>query len=81
MDKCQKLLQKARRSPQNLRFDELCRLAECYGWVLIRQSGSHRLYENVRLAPEDRRMMNFQSDNGKAKPYQVKQLLTAIENL
>lgn len=81
MNKCQKLLQKARRSPSSLRFDELCRLAECYGWVFVRQNGSHRLYENVRLTPEEGRFMNFQSDNGKAKPYQVKQLLNAIENL
>lgn len=81
MDKCQKLLQKAQRSPKNLRFDELCNLAVCYGWVLKRQSGSHWIYENERLAPEDGRVMNFQSDNGKAKPYQVKQLLNAIENL
>ena len=81
MDKCQKLLQKARRSPKNLRFDELGSLAKCYGWVFKRQNGAHQIYENVQLTPEDGRLMNFQSDQGKAKPYQVNQLLNAIENL
>ena len=28
-----KLLQKARNSPSNLRFTEICKLAEDYGWV------------------------------------------------
>lgn len=81
MGKCDKLLQKARSSANNLRFDELCKLAECYGWVSIRQAGSHCMYENDALDITQGRMQNFQDVNGKAKPYQVRQLLAALEFL
>lgn len=79
MSKCQKLLSKAQNSAKNFRFAELCRLAECYGWVFIRQDGSHKIYENSELDITQGRMQNFQDVNGQAKPYQVKQLLAAIE--
>jgi hypothetical protein len=77
MPNCLKLLEQARNSPSNLRFTELCQLAECHGFVLARQSSSHRLYKYPRRIG----IMNFQSDSGKAKAYQVKQLLVAIEEL
>ena len=76
MAKCEKLLSKARNSPDNLRFNELCSLAVCYGWVFQRQSGSHRIYMHPNGI-----VMNFQPRNGKAKPTQVRQLLDAIEDL
>lgn len=60
-----------------MRFSELCQLAECYGFELARQRGSHRIYKK----PGRRELMNFQDDAGKAKEYQVKQLLSAIEEL
>ncbi len=75
MPKCEKLLDQARRSPANMRFSECCHLAECYGYVFHRQTGSHRIYKK----PGQIGLMNFQDDNGKAKEYQVKQLLAAIE--
>ncbi|MGH9754892.1 MAG: type II toxin-antitoxin system HicA family toxin [Blastocatellia bacterium] len=81
MNKCRKLLNAARRSQKNLRFSDLCKLAECYGWTFKRQDGSHKIYENGRLTPEQGRIMNFQDHQGKAKPYQVTQLLNAIDNL
>lgn len=81
MSKCDKLLTKAQQSPRNLRFEELCRLAECYGWELKRQRGSHVLYENNLLDAQDGRLMNFQDNKGKAKDYQIVQLLNAISNL
>ena len=79
MSKCDKLLVKARASAKNLRFDDLCKLAECYGWVATRQDGSHCMYENDELDMTQGRMQNFQNVHGNAKPYQVKQLLNAIE--
>jgi len=81
MAKCEKLLSKARNSPGNLRFEELCSLAECYGWVWVGGSGSHRVYMNPALGNSVGSMMNFQSAKGKAKPYQVRQLLDAIDGL
>jgi hypothetical protein len=81
MGKCEKLLVKAKDSPANVSFTEVCRLAVCYGWYFCRQSGSHRIYENPELDVSQGRIQNFQNDKGMAKPYQVKQLLAAIENL
>ena len=75
MPKCEKLLKQAKRSPGGLRFEEACQLAECYGFVFTRQRGSHRQYKR----PGYIGLVNLQDDNGKAKPYQVKQLLAAIE--
>lgn len=81
MNKCDKLLEKARNSPNNLGFDEACKLAECEGFVFQRQSGSHVIYEHPNLRLDQNRIMNFQNFKGKAKPYQVKQLLKAISHL
>ena len=81
MANCDKLLQKAKYSANNLSFQEICDLAKCYGWIFRRQTGSHRMYANPKLASHQGRVQNFQDLKGKAKPYQVKQLLKAIELL
>lgn len=78
MSKCDKLLEKAKYSPNNFSFTEICQLAECFGFEFQRQSGSHIIYEHPLLKIEQNRMMNFQNFKGKAKPYQVKQLIKAI---
>jgi hypothetical protein len=78
MSDCDKLLAHARNSPGNLRFEEVCQLAECHGFVFARQKGtSHRIFKH----PKFRDVMNFQSDRGKSKTYQVRQLLDAITEL
>lgn len=78
MNKCDKLLEKAKNSPNNFSFTEICQLAECYGFIFQRQSASHIIYEHPTLRIEQNRLLNFQNFKGKAKPYQVKQLLKAI---
>ncbi len=78
MPNCDKLLKKAQNSPSNLRFEELCQLAECYGFTFKGQIGtSHRKYQR----PGYKSVMNFQDEHGKAKDYQVRQLLAAMEIL
>ncbi len=77
MPKCRSLFDAAEANPAGLRFTELCQLAECFGWELARQHGSHRLYKRSATM----RMMNFQDVGGRAKEYQVKHLLTAIAEL
>jgi len=74
------ILEKAETSPNNLSFEELC-LAECFGFVFRRRSGSHCIYENTKLRKDQNRNLNFQSVIGKAKPYLLRQLLKAIEVL
>jgi hypothetical protein len=74
MSRFKKLYDKAKNAPGNLRFTELCALAEMAGFRFNRSAGSHRLYEHSSGV-----MMNFQDRNSKAKPYQVKQLLDFID--
>ncbi len=52
------------------------KLAECYGFQFDHQTGSHRTYR----AEGRTSRLNLQPDkNGKAKPYQVRQVLGEIE--
>ena len=77
MARYRKLRLKALENPGSLRFNELCKLAEQLGFVLDRIRGSHFIYKHRNL----RRPLNFQNVNGEAKPFQVKQLLEAAEEL
>ena len=81
MARCEKLLQKAINAPNSLRLEEVCTLAECYGWKRGGGTGSHAGYMHPALGNSVGSMMNFQSRKGKAKPYQVRQLLDAIASL
>ena len=73
--RCEKLLAKAGRNPSGLGFREAMRLAECYGFLHVRTRGSHHILERPGLA----RPLSIQDVRGRAKPYQVRQLLKAIE--
>lgn len=81
MKKCSKLLLKAVESPESMRFSELCRLAVCWGYEFKGQKGAHRKYKHERLRlPKEGAMFILQPDrDGNAKPYQVKQVTTAID--
>lgn len=81
MSKRDKLFDKAKNSPNNFSFTEICQLAECYGFIFQRQNASHFIYEHSNMSIEQNRFLNFQDFKGKAKPYQVKQLLRAISHL
>ena len=70
-----KLLQRALSSPANLRFEEACALARAFGFHLSRVKGSHHIFAH----PNVRELVNLQEVKGKAKPYQVKQLLALVE--
>ncbi len=66
----------ARNAPGNLRFEELCALAEAFGYVYRSTKGSHVIYRREKVG-----IMTFQNSGGKAKAYQVKQLLRKLEEL
>ena len=70
-----KLLRKAIASPNNFRFNDLVRLVESPGFKLSRTSGSHHIY----LHPDVDEAINLQNVSGKAKPYQVRQVLSLVE--
>ena len=69
------LLAKALSSPNNLHFNELVSLAEAFGFVLSRSEGSHRIF----ALPSTTHRLNLQNCKGKAKPYQIRQLLKLVE--
>lgn len=78
MAKCEKLLEKARRSPTNVTFKELRLLVECFGFRLSRSRGSHFIYK----LPSQQEVVNLQEGkDGKAKLYQVSQVLKLIESI
>lgn len=74
-----KLLQKACTAPQNLRFEEATKLAEQLGWEPVGGEGSHIVYRHPlagKIRDKFPRPLNLQrGPNGKAKAYQVEQLL------
>lgn len=72
-----KLLADARRNPRGVSFADLERLCRHY-FGEPRQSGSHLVFKTPW--PGDPRV-NIQSKGGMAKPYQVRQVLAAIERL
>ena len=72
------ILKKMAESPQNVRFKDLCRVCDLY-FGAARQSGSsHRVY---KMPWQGDPRANIQNSKGKAKAYQVKQVLKAIERL
>lgn len=73
--KRRKLLQKLLAGSKNVRFSEASSLAEAFGFKLDRISGSHHIY----IHPHIPDLINLQNVEGKAKPYQIKQLLKIIE--
>ena len=78
MTASKKILEAMRRAPNNIRFADLLKVCiEHFGEP--RQSGtSHSVFKTPW--PDDPRV-NIQNDHGKAKAYQVRQVLLAIEKL
>ncbi|MBA3493245.1 MAG: type II toxin-antitoxin system HicA family toxin [Gammaproteobacteria bacterium] len=75
MSKTGKLLDKARRNPAGLPFDEFKTLLARSEWAFDHQTGSHEIWYS-----SGRRRLSIQSaDNGKAKAYQVRQFLKLLE--
>ncbi len=75
MGRTEKLLEKARNNPAGLKFTEFERLLELQGWILRRQSGSHRLW----YSPKGHRLPIQPTKNQTAKGYQVRQFLEQWE--
>lgn len=73
MSRKNKLLQKAINNPDDLLFSDLETLLKQLEWVFKRQSGSHAIWQS----PKGDRLV-IQNNNGKAKGYQVKQLINKL---
>jgi hypothetical protein len=78
MSTSKKILDQMHREPNNVRYADLHKICEEF-FGKPRQSGtSHALFKTPW--PGDPRV-NIQNDKGKAKAYQVRQVLLAIDKL
>lgn len=59
----------------NVRYSDLTRLIQAFGFQQLRGSGSHRIFGHAEI-PEQ---INLQNVKGQAKPYQIRQCLRLIE--
>lgn len=78
MSSTNKALEQIRREPANVRFSALMQVCEAYFGKPRQQGSSHAIFKTPW--PGDPRV-NVQNDKGKAKTYQVRQVLLAIEKL
>ncbi|CAE6825161.1 hypothetical protein R69658_06036 [Paraburkholderia aspalathi] len=74
----EKILGQMRREPTNVRFSALLKVCTQYFGEPRRSGTSHAVFKTPW--PGDPRV-NIQNDNDKAKAYQVRQVLQAIEKL
>jgi HicA toxin of bacterial toxin-antitoxin, len=76
VSRVEKLYMRVASSPANARFEDVVRLAEAVGFVLVRTRGSHHLFYH----PEKPALrLNLQPAAGRAKKSQVHELLLMIE--
>ncbi len=73
----EEIVQQIAGNPRDVRFADLCKICDHY-FGEARQKGSHRIYKTPWQGDP---RINIQDDNGKAKTYQVRQVLRAIEKL
>ncbi len=73
-----KILEMMRREPGNVSFNDFKKVCESYFGKPRQDGSSHAIFKTPW--PGDPRV-NFQNAKGKAKPYQVRQVLQAIAKL
>lgn len=78
MQNTQTTLDSLRANPKGVRFEDLTRVCDRYFGEPRRKGTSHRVYRTPW--PGDPRV-NIQNAKGMAKPYQVRQVIKAIERL
>jgi len=72
------IVQTMRENPKDVRFADLCRVCDHYFGAPRTRGTSHRVY---RTPWPGNPRVNVQASKGKAKAYQVRQVLWAIERL
>jgi len=78
MSSIEDILAQMKRKVKDVRFDDLCKVCDHY-FGKHRQGGtSHRVYKTPWQGDP---RVNIQNKKGKARAYQVRQMLKAIERL
>ena len=78
MSGADKILEQMRREPANVRFGDLLKVCEAHFGKPRNSGGSHLIFKTPWQGDP---RVNIQNDKGKAKSYQVRQVLLAIERL
>ena len=78
MAKIDDLLIEIKQNPKDVRFSDLCKVCDHFFGEPRQQKSSHRIYKTPWQGDP---RINIQNHKGKAKTYQVKQVLLAIEKL
>lgn len=78
MTKIDDLLISMQQNPKNVRFADLCKICDHFFGKSRQEKSSHHVYKTPWQGDP---RVNIQNDKGKAKAYQVKQVLLAVEKL
>lgn len=78
MGQVKDILKQLKKNPANVRFADLCKVCEHYFGKAMQSGSSHRVYKTPWQGDP---RVNIQNSKGKAKVYQVKQVINAIERL
>ena len=77
-NKPENIVAEMRNNPQGIRFSELINVCDFYFGKPRKSGTSHRVYKTPWLGDP---RVNIQNNHGKAKAYQVKKVLLAIDRL
>jgi hypothetical protein len=78
MSGIEKILEQMRHEPNNVRFIDLQKICQAHFGKPRHSGGSHMIFKTPWQGDP---RVNIQNDKGKAKAYQVRQVLLAIERL
>jgi hypothetical protein len=79
MGKIDDIIARMTQNPKGIRFSDLYKVCDhFFGEPRQNNAGSHRVYKTPWQGDP---RINIQNDKGKAKSYQVKQVLLALEKL
>ena len=78
MAKIVEILIMMRRNPKGINYSDLCKVCDHYFGEPRQIGSSHRIYKTPWQGDP---RINTQNDKGKAKAYQVRQVLKAIERM
>jgi hypothetical protein len=78
MSRIKDILAQMKRNPRDVRFSDLRKVCDHYFGKARQGGSSHRVY---RTPWQGDPRVNIQSKKGKARAYQVRQVLKAIERL
>lgn len=78
MPKIDEIISKMKRNPEGIRFTDLSKVCDHFFGKPRKSSGSHQVY---KIPWQGDPRINIQNNKGKARAYQVKQVLLALDKL